>query len=48
VWTSSVHAPGDFGLALAGFVLLTAWKAPPLAVVVLSALGGMALAIASS
>jgi chromate transporter len=48
VWTSSVHAPGDFGLALAGFVLLTAWKAPPLVVVVFSALGGMALAIAAS
>jgi chromate transporter len=47
VWTSSVHAPGDFGLALAGFVLLTTWNAPPLVVVVLSALGGMALAIAT-
>jgi chromate transporter len=48
VWTSSVHAPGDFGLAVAGFVLLTAWEAPPLVVVVISALGGMALAIANS
>jgi chromate transporter len=48
VWTSSVHVPSDFGLALAGFVLLTAWEAPPLVVVVFSALGGMALAIATS
>jgi chromate transporter len=34
VWTSSVKTPLDFGLALAGFVLLTAWRAPPLIVVI--------------
>ena len=45
VWTSSVKTPGDFGLALVGFVLLTAWRAPPLLVVVVSALGGIALAL---
>ncbi len=44
VWTSSVRTPGDFGLALVGFVLLTAWRAPPLLVVIVSALGGIALA----
>jgi chromate transporter len=44
VWTSSVRSPGDFGVALVGFVLLTAWKAPPLLVVVVGALGGIALA----
>jgi chromate transporter len=44
VWTSSVKTPGDFGVALVGFVLLTAWKAPPLLVVVVGALGGIALA----
>jgi chromate transporter len=44
VWTSSVKTPEDFGIALVGFVLLTAWRAPPLVVVVISALGGMALA----
>ena len=44
VWTSAVKAPGDFGIALVGFVLLTAWRAPPLLAVVLSALGGVALA----
>jgi chromate transporter len=46
VWTSSVKTPGDFGIALLGVVLLTAWRAPPLLVVVVSALGGIALALA--
>jgi chromate transporter len=46
VWTSSVSAPGDFGVALVGFVLLTVWRAPPLLVVLVSALGGIALALA--
>jgi chromate transporter len=44
VWTTSVHAPGDFGIAVVGFVLLTVWRAPPLVVVIISALGGIALA----
>jgi chromate transporter len=44
VWTSAVNAPGDFGVALVGFVLLTVWRAPPLLVVVISALGGIMLA----
>ena len=48
VWTSSVKTPGDFGIALVGFVLLTVWRAPPLAVVIISALGGIALAQAMS
>jgi chromate transporter len=48
VWTTSVKGPGDFGIALVGFVLLTAWQAPPLLVVAISALGGMALALAAS
>jgi chromate transporter len=46
VWTSSVKTPGDFGIALVGFVLLTVWRAPPLLVVVFSALAGIALALA--
>ncbi len=46
VWTSSVKTPGDFGIALLGFVLLTAWRAPPLLVVVVGALSGIALALA--
>jgi chromate transporter len=45
LWTTSVKTPGDFGVALVGFVLLTAWRAPPLVVVIVSALGGMALAL---
>ena len=44
VWTSSVKTPGDFGIALVGFVLLTVWRAPPLVVVIVSALGGIAVA----
>src|SRR4029077_12180282 len=43
VWTSSVRSPADFGVALVGFILLTIWRTPPLAVVVVSALGGIAL-----
>jgi chromate transporter len=45
VWTSSVRTPGDFAVALVGFVLLMAWRAPPLVIVVISALGGIALAL---
>jgi chromate transporter len=45
VWTSSVNTPGDFAIALVGFVLLTVWRAPPLLVVVISAIGGIALAL---
>jgi chromate transporter len=45
VWTSSIKAPGDFGLALVGFVLLTVWRAPPLIVVVIAALGALAQAM---
>ena len=48
VWISSVQTPGDFAVALVGFVLLTAWHAPPLVVVVVSAIGGVLLALAGS
>jgi chromate transporter len=48
VWTSSIRTPGDFGIALVGFILLTVWRAPPLVVVIISALGGIALAQAIS
>ena len=44
LWTSAVNGPGDFALALLGFILLTVWRLPPLAVVIISALGGVALA----
>ena len=45
VWTSAITRPADFGLALAAFVLLTVWKAPPWIVVAFTALGGIAAAI---
>ena len=48
VWTSSVKTPGDFGIALVGFVLLTVWRAPPLVVVTVSALGGIIGAVLSA
>ena len=48
VWTSSVNTPGAFGLALVEFVLLTVWRAPPLLVVVIGALGGIGLALAGA
>ncbi len=46
VWTSSVKTPSDFGLALLCFVLLTAWRSPPVVVVAISAVGGAALSYA--
>jgi chromate transporter len=48
IWTSSVQQPGDFAVALVGFVLLAAWRAPPLVVVIATALGGIALAYAAT
>jgi len=45
VWTSAVKVPGDFGIALVGFVLLTVWQAPPLFIVIISACAGVMLAL---
>jgi chromate transporter len=45
VWMSTIHGPRDFAVALVGFVLLTAWRAPPLAVVAFSAAAGAAMAL---
>ncbi|MDR3400663.1 MAG: chromate efflux transporter [Pandoraea sp.] len=42
VWTSAVHSAADFAIAAVAFVLLTRWKAPPLAVVALCAIAGAA------
>jgi chromate transporter len=42
LWVSSVASSGDVALALIGFVLLISWRAPPLLVVILGALGGIA------
>jgi chromate transporter len=44
VWTSAILGPADFALAIAAFGLLMFWKVPPWLVVVLTALGGAALA----
>jgi chromate transporter len=45
VWTSAVRGPIDFAVAAAGFVLLVAWRAPPLLVVALSALAVAGLSL---
>jgi chromate transporter len=45
LWVTSVNTPGDFGVVLVGFLLLTVWRAPPLLVVVVCAIGGAALAL---
>lgn len=45
VFTSAIGNPRDFALALVCFMLLMVWKAPPWLVVILAALGGMALAL---
>ena len=45
VWTGAVLGPVDFALALAGFVALVAWKAPPwMVVLALAVAGGIAAA----
>jgi chromate transporter len=47
VWRSAVLGPLDFAMALAGFLALIAWKAPPWAVVLaLAATGGVMGALA--
>jgi len=43
VWTNAVLSPPDFALALAGFLMLTVWKAPPWIVVLALALSGTLL-----
>lgn len=45
VFTSGLSGMPDFALALTCFVALTAWKAPPWAVVLLAAAGGVALGL---
>jgi len=42
VWVSAVQNPADFAIAAVGFVLLLAWRAPPLVVVVFTAAAGVA------
>jgi chromate transporter len=45
VWTTTIHSPKDFGIALVGFVLLVVWRAPPLLVVAFSAAAGIAMTL---
>jgi chromate transporter len=45
VWMTTVHSPRDVGIALVGFVLPVAWRAPPLVVVAFSAAAGTILVV---
>lgn len=45
VFTSAIGDMRDFALALACFVALMAWKAPPWLVVIIAAVGGVGLAL---
>jgi chromate transporter len=47
VWISSVRSPTDFALAVGGFALLTAFRSPPVLVVVLGGAIGLARAFAN-
>ena len=46
VWTSAILRPRDFALALVAFALLTAGQVPAWVVVLVTALGGVALTLA--
>jgi len=46
VWTSAIHAPQDFGLALVALVALMFWKWPPWLVVIGSGVAGGWLSMA--
>jgi chromate transporter len=48
VWTNAIRSAADFGLALAGFVLLMFWKVPPWLVVLLTTAGGAAVKMVQS
>jgi chromate transporter len=43
LWVSTVKSSADFACVLLGFVLLVAWRAPPLLIVVLGGLAGILL-----
>jgi chromate transporter len=45
IWISAIRTRGDFVVAALGFLLLTVWRAPPLLVVLTSALGGAAFSV---
>lgn len=45
VWTSAILGPREFALALTGFLLLSVWKLPAWAVVLLLAVGGLLITL---
>jgi chromate transporter len=45
VWTTAIHSEIDFAIATIGFFMLMRWKIPPLAVVIICALAGIAEAV---
>ncbi|SCC46630.1 chromate efflux transporter [Kosakonia oryziphila] len=45
VWTSAIHTPQDFGLALVALIALMFWKLPPWLVVVSSGVAGWLLSV---
>ncbi|MGY4878773.1 chromate efflux transporter [Vreelandella aquamarina] len=45
VWTSAIVGPYEFALALSGFLLLSVWKLPAWAVVLIVASGGIVMAL---
>lgn len=45
VWTTTVSSGLDFGIALIGFALLTIWRTPPWAVVMVTAVAGAIVAV---
>lgn len=48
VWTSAILGPYEFALALTGFLLLSIWKLPAWAVVVILASGGIVVTVFSA
>lgn len=48
VWTAAVRGPGDFAQVLVAYLALVAWRIPPWAVVVGSALAGWLRVLAAS
>jgi chromate transporter len=48
IWTSSVRNPADVSVAIIGFVLLTAWRTPPIFLVIIGAVAGILLSTLTS
>jgi chromate transporter len=46
VWTGAVRGPADFAVAATGFAALVVWRAPPLVVVLMSAVAGVVVGVA--